>query len=425
MRVGLITCIFVPALVSFFGVRPAIRSSAEARDTLGPMDTDNTRAAAPGGAPTPGGTGDDMMDRFYGVIPAGGTGSRLWPLSRAATPKFLHDLTGSGSTLLRSTYDRLKPLTGNRILVVTGEAHREAVCSQLPEVAGADLLLESEPKDSAAAIGLAAAILHRRNPEVIVGSFAADHVISPDSVFLEAVREAVYAAAAGKIVTIGIHPTYPSTGFGYIRSNGALGVAGAPSARAVVEFVEKPSEDVAKQYLRSGEYHWNAGMFVAPAALMLKHLAAAEPELYAGLEEIAAAWDTPLQSEVMARIWPTLPKIAIDYAVAEPAAQAGDVAMVPGMFKWDDVGDFAALARLNSAAENSDVTVMGAGARVFSDSASGVVVSDTKRVIALIGIEDVVVVDTKDALLVTTSAHAQEVKQAVERLKASGDDDVL
>ncbi|HET8795483.1 MAG TPA: mannose-1-phosphate guanylyltransferase [Arthrobacter sp.] len=383
------------------------------------MSTDETRATAPGEAQ------DDIMDRFYGVIPAGGTGTRLWPLSRAATPKFLHDLTGSGSTLLRSTYDRLEPLTGKRILLVTGAAHRDAVCSQLPEVDEADLLLESEQKDSAAAIGLAAAILYRRNPDIIVGSFAADHVISPDSVFRDAVREAVYTAAAGKIVTIGIHPTYPSTGFGYIRSNSKLGIEGAPSARAVVEFVEKPTEGVARQYLSSGEYHWNAGMFVAPASLMLQHLSVSEPELYAGLSAIADAWDTPRRNEVMDRIWPTLPKTAIDYAVAEPAAAAGDVAMVPGTFKWDDVGDFAALGRLNSAAEISDLTVMGKGARVFSEAASGVVFSDTKRVIALIGIEDLVVVDTKDALLVTTTAHAQEVKQAVERLKASGDHDVL
>ena len=368
---------------------------------------------------------DETLDRFYAVIPAGGVGTRLWPLSRAATPKFLHDLTGSGSTLLRSTYDRLHPLTGSRILVVTGAAHEGAVSGQLPEVQPADLLLESEPKDSAAAIGLAAAILYRRDPQVIMGSFAADHVISPDSVFRAAVREAVHTAAHGYIVTIGISPTYPSTGFGYIRSNDVLDIADAPSARAVVEFVEKPSESLAQQYVDSGRYHWNAGMFVAPAELMLKHLEQSEPELSAGLNEIADAWDTPQRLEVMERVWPTLPKIAIDYAVAEPAAKAGDVAMVPGNFKWDDVGDFAALGRLNSAAETSDLTVMGEGARVFGEAASGIVVSDTKRVIALIGVDNVVVVDTKDALLITTTEHAQEVKQAVERLKASGDHDVL
>ncbi|MFP5311377.1 MAG: mannose-1-phosphate guanylyltransferase [Actinomycetes bacterium] len=365
------------------------------------------------------------LDRFIAVIPAGGVGTRLWPLSRAAAPKFLHDLTGSGSTLLRATYDRLQPLAGQRMLVVTGQAHREAVCRQLPEVHDGDLVLESEPKDSGAAIGLAAAILHERDPDTIMGSFAADHVISPDHLFQEAVREAIHTAAAGKIVTIGIKPTHPSTGFGYIRSGKSLNVEGAPSAQDVVEFVEKPDEVVAQQYVDSGDYVWNAGMFVAPVALMLKHLEANQPQLFQGLQEIAQAWDTPRRDEVTARIWPSLPKIAIDYAVAEPAAEAGDVAVVPGTFRWDDVGDFASVGRLNSAKEVDDVTVLGEGARVFTENSSGVVVTDTKRVIALIGIQDVVIVDTPDALLVTTMANSQRVKAAVDALKASGDTDVL
>jgi mannose-1-phosphate guanylyltransferase len=365
------------------------------------------------------------LDRFIAVIPAGGVGTRLWPLSRAAAPKFLHDLTGSGSTLLRATYDRLHPLAGTRVLVVTGQAHRDAVCRQLPELHDADLVLESEPKDSGAAIGLAAAILHERDPDTIMGSFAADQVISPDSLFQEAVREAIHTAAAGKIVTIGIKPTHPSTGFGYIRSGQGLHIDGAPSAQDVVEFVEKPNEEVAQQYVDSGNYVWNAGMFVAPVALLLKHLEANQPELFEGLQEIARAWDTPDRDEVTARVWPTLPKIAIDYAVAEPAAEAGDVAVVPGSFRWDDVGDFASVGRLNSAKEVDDVTVLGEGARVFTENSSGVVVTDTKRVIALIGIQDVVIVDTPDALLVTTMANSQRVKAAVDALKASGDTDVL
>lgn len=368
---------------------------------------------------------DDALARFHGVIPAGGTGTRLWPLSRAAAPKFLHDLTGSGSTLIRATYDRLRPLCDGRIMVVTGVVHRRAVLAQLPEIEDLNLVLESEPKDSGAAIGLAAAILHRRDPRIIMGSFAADQVISPVDVFQDAVREAIQTAARGFIVTIGIKPTHASTGFGYIRAGESLAVDGAPSARAVIEFVEKPSQEVADGYIGSGNYSWNAGMFVAPVDLMLKHLSANEPELYAGLTEIAEAWDTPRRVEVARRVWPTLPKIAIDYAVAEPAAAAGDVAMIPGEFSWDDVGDFAAIGRLNPAEENSELTVMGEGARVFSENASGIVVSDTKRVIALIGIDDVVIVDTPDALLVTTKEHAQEVKKAVERLRASGDTDVL
>ena len=367
----------------------------------------------------------ELLARFHGVIPAGGVGTRLWPLSRAAAPKFLHDLTGSGSTLIRATYERLIPLAGENIMVVTGRAHRTAVLAQLPEIDDMDLVLEPDPKDSAAAIGLAAAILYLRNPETIMGSFAADQVIVPVEVFQEAVREAIHTAATGKIVTIGIRPTLPSTGFGYIRAGERMDISGAPTARDVVEFVEKPDEDTARRYLADGGYLWNAGMFVAPVSLMLEHLARSQPELHSGLMEIAAAWETGDRVATMDRIWPTLPKIAIDYAVAEPAAAAGDVAVIPGVFNWDDVGDFAAIGRLNPASEKTGVTVVGANPRVYSDNATGVVVTDSKRVIALIGIHDVVVVDTPDALLVTTKEHAQSVKGTVEKLKAEGAVDVL
>ncbi len=369
----------------------------------------------------------DPFDRFYTVIPAGGVGTRLWPLSRANAPKFLHDLTGSGTTLIRGTYERMAPLTGERVMVVTGEVHRDAVLRQIPELDDHDLVLEPSPKDSAAAIGLAAAILARRDPQIIMGSFAADQVIAPVGAFQEAVREAAATAATGKIVTIGITPTYPSTGFGYIRRGAKLEIDGAPSARQVERFVEKPGEETAQQYVDSGEYLWNAGMFVAPVSLILEHLRRAEPELHAGLTEIAEAWEAEDRTaeEVMARLWPSLKKTAIDYAVAEPAADAGDVAVVPGDFTWDDVGDFAAIARLNPAEHEDEMTVLGDQARVYSDQSSGVVVSDTRRVVALIGVQDIVVVDTDDALLVTTTDHAQAVKQAVEALREKGDSDVL
>ena len=168
---------------------------------------------------------------FYAVIPAGGIGSRLWPLSRADAPKFLHDLTGSGSTLLKDTWDRLAPLAGEqRVMVVTGRAHRAAVEEQLPELADLNVVLESEPRDSSAAIGLAAAILEKREPGVIIGSFAADHVIKGTRFFNMAVAEAVEAARAGFIATIGIVPTEPAIGFGYIHATEETELAGAPSA---------------------------------------------------------------------------------------------------------------------------------------------------------------------------------------------------
>ena len=287
-------------------------------------------------------------------------------------------------------------------------------------------MLESEPKDSGAAIGLAAAILHERDPDTIMGSFAADQVISPDGLFQDAVREAIHTAAAGKIVTIGIKPTAPLHRVrlhpGRRRTSAW---PGPPAPRPSSSSWRSPAKKSPRSTWTAANTSGTPGMFVAPVSLMLKHLEANQPELFAGLQEIAKAWDTPQRDEVTARVWPTLPKIAIDYAVAEPAAAAGDVAVVPGTSGWDDVGDFASVGRLNSAKEVKDVTVIGEGARVFTENASGVVVSDTKRVIALIGIKDVVIVDTPDALLVTTKEHSQRVKQAVDALKASGDTDVL
>jgi len=358
---------------------------------------------------------------FVAVVPAGGAGTRLWPLSRAGHPKFLHDLTGSGASLLRQTWDRLVPLAGpDGVLVVTGAAHAGAVAGQLPGLPPGDLLAEPSPRDSAAAIGLAAAVAERRSPGAVIGSFAADHVVRDEPAFGAAVREAVAAAREGWIATIGIEPSHPSTGFGYIRAGEPLGVAGAPSARVVDRFVEKPDAATAAGYLADGGYRWNAGMFVALASVLLAELAKHRPELAAGLAEIADAWDTGARDEVLHRVWPTLEKVAVDYAVAEPAAAAGRVAVVPADLGWDDIGDFTALHdTLGEASPSRDgFTVMGDG-DVVSVSAGGFVVAASGRLVAVVGLEDVVVVDTPDALLVTTRAHAQEVKAVVDRLKGT------
>jgi mannose-1-phosphate guanylyltransferase len=367
------------------------------------------------------------LDRFYSVIPAGGIGSRLWPLSRADAPKFLHDLTGSGTTLLRATWERLAPLSGEqRIMVVTGRAHRAAVEEQLPELQDSNVVLESEPKDSSAAIGLAAAILARREPEVIIGSFAADHVIGDVAAFSACVRQAVAAADAGYIVTIGIEPTEAAIGFGYIQSGDAVDLPGAPDARMVRSFVEKPDRTTAERYLAGGEHLWNGGMFIARADRLLDQMRESEPALVAGLEELAAAWDDPAtRGPAVDRIWPGLRRIAIDYSVAEPAAAAGRLVVVPGGFDWDDVGDFASISKLQSGGRQSDLAILGENARVLADASSGIVVSQTDRIISLIGVQDIVVVDTPDALLVTTRANAQRVKSVVDALKLSGRSEVL
>ncbi|XVX19389.1 mannose-1-phosphate guanylyltransferase [Actinomycetota bacterium] len=353
------------------------------------------------------------IDRFWAVIPAGGAGTRLWPLSRAGSPKFLHDLTGSGRSLLQSTVDRLAPVVGERVLVVTGAAHEAAVREQLPDLPAGQLLAEPSPRDSMAAIGLAAAVLERRDPDAVIGSFAADHVITDLPEFEACVRAAVDVADQGYVTTIGIAPTHPATGFGYIRMGGPL--PGHERARAVLEFVEKPDAERAAAYLATGEYRWNAGMFVVRATVLLDLLARWHPDLAAGLRAIAAEPDR------LPEIWPGLTKIAIDHAVAEPAAAEGQVAVVPAEFGWDDVGDFASLAGLLPQADGMPgVRVLGDADLVRMTDSSGVVVPAGGRHIAVVGLSDVVVVDTGDALLVTTTERAQDVKAVVEALKADG-----
>jgi mannose-1-phosphate guanylyltransferase len=363
------------------------------------------------------------MPDVVAIVPAGGAGTRLWPLSRAARPKFLLDLTGSGRTLLQQTADRLAPLAGGGTVVVTGAAHAAAVAEQLPQLAPGDLLPEPSPRDSAAAIALAAAVVQHRTPGAVVGSFAADHVVRDLPAFEAAVREAVATAREGWIVTVGIEPDRPSTAFGYIRAGAPLSVPDAPSALAVDAFVEKPDAATAAAYLADGGYRWNAGMFVARADVLLAELARHRPALAAGVRELAAAWDTPERDRVLADVWPTLEKVAIDYAVAEPAAAAGRVAVVPAAFGWDDVGDFAALAELLPDA--AALRVLGDAHEVLGQDATGVTVAGSGRMVAVLGLDDVVVVDTPDAVLVTTRSRAQDVKAVVEALRNAGRADLL
>jgi mannose-1-phosphate guanylyltransferase len=371
--------------------------------------------------PTPAVT---AIEGFHAVVPAGGAGTRLWPLSRAGRPKFLLDLTGSGRSLLQSTVDRLSPLTGpGGVLVVTGTRHADAVRAQLPEVAAQDVLAEPSPRDSMAAIGLAAAVLeHRHGPQAVLGSFAADHVISGYDAFARAVREGVVAARAGYVATIGIEATEPSTAFGYVHCGAHLGLADAPRVRHVVGFTEKPDADTAAGYLATGEYRWNAGMFIAQAGVLLDHLAAQIPSLAEGVRRIAAAWDGPGRERELAAAWPGLTKIAIDHAIAEPVAAAGGVAVVPGGFGWDDIGDFASLAGLLA---SSGARTLGDDDAVLRLEADDALVVTAGRTVTVLGVADAVVVDTPDALLVTTRAHAQAVKSAVDSWRAAGRNDLL
>ena len=338
---------------------------------------------------------------IHAIIPAGGAGTRLWPLSRRHRPKFLLDLTGAGHSLLEDTVERLAPLAATTT-VVTGVAHIAAVADQLPSIPRENLLAEPSPRDSMAAIGLAAAVIaHRHGLDAVVGSFAADHTVADRAAFADAVRQAAMLAEQGWVVTIGIEATGPSTAFGYIHTGDPTDVPGAPDGRQVLGFTEKPDADTAAAYL-------------------------------------AAVWDAPEREEVLAERWPDLEKIAIDHAIAEPVAAAGGVATVPVSMGWNDVGGFDALTELvaprdqgpaagacvldgvdGSAAEAPGVEVQAIG----SDGA--LIASTSTRTVVLLGVPGAVVVDTPDALLVTTPERAQDVKGVVDALRAAGRQDLL
>lgn len=346
------------------------------------------------------------LEDFHAVIPAGGAGTRLWPLSRAHHPKFLLDLDRSGRSLIQHTWDRLNALVpAERIHVVTGAAHADAIRAQLPDVQ--NVLIEPSARNSMPAIGWAAAVIGHEHPEAVIGSFAADHVISDHDAFASAIAEAVAVARTGLVTTIGIAPTEPSTAFGYIRASEPLGVADAPSAVGIASFEEKPDAETASRYLAEGGYTWNAGMFVTRTDVLLGHLARLQPTLHSGLLEIAH------DPSSLDAVWPTLTSIAIDHAVAEPVSLEGGMAVVPGTFSWDDVGDFAALAGLRASDD-----------AVFID-ADGLAIATDDTTIAVVGLHDVVVVRTPDATVVTTLDHAQRVGEVPKTLRAQGRVDLV
>ena len=368
----------------------------------------------------------DAHAGLHSIIPAGGAGTRLWPLSRQGAPKFLLDVLGNGVSLLESTVLRLAPISAS-VTIVTGPAHTEAVARQIQRLRDVSLLdpalqvaVVTEPtgRDSMPAIGLATALIARQyGSEAVVGSFAADHSIGDEGAFRSTVLDAVHAAQRGYITTIGIEPTSPSTAFGYIQPTDEYVAKGV---QLVSKFVEKPPASVARQYIASG-YLWNAGMFVMGAGTVLDHLRSLQPQMAAILDELVVAWgDT--DAEVLSQIdklWNDLPRIAIDHALAEPVARAGGVAVVaaPADVAWSDVGDFAALADMGYAEKGLGV---GAALSVLIDSDGAFISAPADKVVAVLGIEDAIVVDSEDALLVTTKAQSQRVKEVVDTLRLRG-----
>lgn len=352
---------------------------------------------------------------LHAVIPAGGSGTRLWPASRVARPKFLLPLPGPRS-MLQATVDRLLPIVpAERVMVVTGAAHVAAVARQVPELPEENIIVEPSARGSGPAIGLGTMLAARHDPDAIVGSFAADHFVARPEEFRRAVQVAAEVARDGYLVTIGIEPTYPETGYGYIRCGDTLLERDGFVAQTVEEFKEKPDQETAARYVQSGEYRWNASMFVWRADALEAAMRELLPDVYELLARIVADWDTPRREETLDQLWHELRDVTIDHGIMEHAAK---VAVVPAGFGWTDLGDWHSLAELLAPADGANVAV--GGEHVAVDTRSTLVFG-VGRTVATLGVEDLVIVDTHDVLLVCHRSRAQDVRRIVQHLREAGD----
>lgn len=355
----------------------------------------------------------------YGVIMAGGAGTRLWPLSRSDQPKQLLKVI-KGKSLLQLSYERLRGmLPADRIFVCTGESYRAAVLENLPELPGGNLIGEPVGRDTANAVGLSAAVLHKRDPDAVFAIVTADHVIEPIDTFHEAINTAfsLVAQQPDALVTFGIIPTHGHTGLGYIHRGDAI--PGFRGAYRVQAFKEKPDKATADRYVESGRYYWNSGMFVWRADTVLRELSLHLPDAHRGLTEIAAAWGTGDQARVLADVYAKLPKISIDFAVMEPAGQKkgkAHVATVEMNIQWLDVGSWPALAETMDTDDRDNA--VSAAASAFVDSDGNIVISqDDAHLVSLIGVSDMIVIHTRDATMVCPKSEAQRVKDLVNKVK--------
>ncbi|HZJ52818.1 MAG TPA: mannose-1-phosphate guanylyltransferase [Myxococcaceae bacterium] len=347
---------------------------------------------------------------LYPVVMAGGSGTRFWPLSRKARPKQFLALA-TDRPLIVETVNRLKGLaTPGRTYVVCGPVHARAVRRMLPRLPGANVLVEPIARNTAPAIGLATLHVQARDPDGVLAVLPSDHHVADVAGFRAVIARAAEVARSGALVTLGIKPTRPETGYGYIRVGEPI-EGGAARVRA---FVEKPDAATAARYLSAGEYLWNGGIFVFTARAIREAIGRHMPELAAVLDRIAPTVGTPLYAGALRKHFPTAPAVSIDYGVMEKAQQ---IAVVPGDFGWSDVGSFAALPEVR-AADGAGNVVVGKGA-VLVDS-TGCVVLGSGRPLGLVGLRDMVVVDAGDAVLVVPRERSQDVRSVVQSLEARG-----
>lgn len=345
------------------------------------------------------------------VIMAGGQGTRFWPVSREDSPKQFLSVSG-GRSLLQETVTRLQPLLEPQdVYVVCGQKYVDKVQAQLQELRSDQIIAEPVPRNTAPCIGLAAIYLRERFPDAVMAVLPSDHVIQEVAEFQRALQVAEHFARQGWLMTFGIEPSYPATGFGYLHRGEKIDEHAGKQAHRVKQFTEKPDRKRARDFLQSGDYYWNSGMFVWSVADILSAIQLYMPGLYEGLLEIQQRWNDPAQvKEVFSRLENT----SIDFGVMEKASR---VAMLPCRLGWSDVGNWKALAEILS---KDAEPVTANGPYVAIDSKECVVYSSNGKMVALVGVEGLIVVSTPDALLVCNRERTEEVKKVVEQLKAKG-----
>jgi mannose-1-phosphate guanylyltransferase len=360
-----------------------------------------------------------VHDNFYALIMAGGAGTRLWPLSRESRPKQALPLLGD-RTMFQVALDRLAPLfTADRVFVVTGSNHVDMLKAQGSGILGENFIVEPMGRGTAPAIALGAIHLRRKNPDAMMAVLTADHFIADEAGFRQALLAAGKVAARGHLVTLGVTPDTPATGYGYVERGEVVESVENFLAYRVMSFREKPSAAAAERFLADGRHSWNSGMFIWRVDRFLAELARTMPEFYAQLDEIERALGTPAEAEVLAEVWPRVDSQTIDYGVME---KARDVVVIPIDIGWSDIGSWSSLLDILPGDADGNVCVH---AEHLNSGSRAVLVHGRGRVVATIGLEDVIIVDTEDVVLVCHKDQAEAVKRMVDRLRAEGRTDIL
>ena len=359
---------------------------------------------------------------LHAVVMAGGSGTRFWPASRRNRPKQLLPITG-GRAMLAETVARLDPLVPpERTWVVTNAQQVQGVRRACPALPVDNILVEPVGRNTAPCAALAAAVIGAQDPEAVLAVLPADHAIKPVAEFQRALRAGAAAAAQpGALVTFGVPPAGPATGYGYIRRGARAGTHEGLACHAVAQFTEKPSAARAAEFLATGEYLWNSGIFVWRAATLLAEVRAHLPELHEGLRAMLAHLGTPRFQGAVDRAYPGLPNVAVDVGILE---KARGVLVLEAPFHWSDVGSWKSLYEELERDGHGNATVFPEGGVLLAEQARGVLAySSEPQVIAVLGLEDVVVVRTPDAVLVAHRDRSEDVKRFVDALKARGRED--